>query len=133
MGKYEPLGQFLRKQSGDMISMTFKQVEKIIGSKLPSSKESRTFWSNNPRNNVMTKEWLEAGYETELVDVVSGKLQFRRKTSGHPGRLPNWGSLKGLISLEPGFDPTAPLELEPDWDAKYRTFPGSRDTGSRKK
>jgi hypothetical protein len=78
LSKYEPLQIWLRQQSRSMIPMTFHEIEKIIGSPLPASKASRAWWSNNPSNNVMTREWLAAGYETEQVDIEGERLVFRR-------------------------------------------------------
>jgi DNA-binding transcriptional regulator YdaS (Cro superfamily) len=40
------------------------------------------------------------------------------KDAAKPGRLPKWGSLRGLIVLEPGFDPTAPVVPEHPWEAE---------------
>lgn len=129
MGKYEPLGVFLRSQSRDQVPMTFAQIERILGAKLPPSKQHRAWWSNNPDNNVMTRQWLAAGYEAAAVDVEAGKLVFRRKPGRagvpkprggkRPGRAPIFGCMKGLFTLEEGYDITAPMELEADWDRKY--------------
>jgi len=38
MGKYELLTEFLRKQVGNEIEMTFAEIERVIGSKLPPKK-----------------------------------------------------------------------------------------------
>src|SRR5450631_718958 len=78
MGKYEPLGDFLRKQSVTRIPMTFAEIERIVGTKLPKSQRYPAWWSNNPWNNVMTQVWLNAGFETEQVDVENQKLVFRK-------------------------------------------------------
>jgi hypothetical protein len=89
MSKYEPLGQFLRQQDALYLPMRFAEIESVLGSKLPpSSKGHRAWWSNNPSNNVMTKQWLEAGYETEAVDLAAEKLVFRkvRHTGGSIGK-----------------------------------------------
>ncbi len=64
MGKYEPLGEFLRNQRTQEVPLTFNEIEKITGAKLPpKAQHHRAWWSNNSSNNVMTKVWLEAGYE----------------------------------------------------------------------
>src|SRR3954466_7435852 len=79
MGKYEPLGQFLRKQRTQEVLLTFREIEKITGVKLPpKAQHHRAWWSNNSANNVMTKVWLEAGYESTQVDMSARKLVFRR-------------------------------------------------------
>ena len=130
MGKYEPLSAFLKSQNRDHIPMTFSEIERVLGSKLPPSKLHRAWWSNNPNNNVMTKEWLSAGYVTEAVDVEAERLVFRKATGAlrpeketraetaagnkplpieeHPG----FGFMRGQIRIEPGFDVTRPFEDE---------------------
>ena len=129
MGKYEPLGQFLRKQRTREVPLTFREIEKITGVKLPpKAQHHRAWWSNNPGNNVMTKVWLEAGYESTQVDMSTGKLVFRRvghaTASSHAtadGRHPAFGALKGMIHIPPGVDLTEPAD--PEWaellDKKY--------------
>jgi hypothetical protein len=132
MSKYEPLNAFLKQQTRDHIPMTFAEIERVLNDKLPPSKSHRAWWSNNPSNNVMTKEWLEAGYETESVDIAGQKLVFRRARSGSRGsggssngapslpreRHPGFGFMKGLITFEKGFDVTKPFDDEP-WDQGY--------------
>ena len=59
--------------------MTFREIEKITGAKLPpKAQHHRAWWSNNPDNNVMTKVWLAAGFESAQVDMEGRKLVFRR-------------------------------------------------------
>ena len=139
MSKYEPLGAFLRKQKFQSVPMTFAEIEKVLMFKLPASKRYPAWWSNNPSNNVMTQLWLDAGFVTESVDTNGEKLVFRRKGSAAskpaPGGMPRpdgpvggkaetvLGCLKGLFTLAEGFDPTEPMDLEPDWDRKYRPQP----------
>ena len=139
MGKYEPLGQFLRKQRTSEVPMTFREIEKITGVKLPpKAQHHRAWWSNNPDNNVMTKVWLAAGFESAQVDMEGRKLVFRRvakapeATTGFAepvqkpyatkdGRHPAFGALKGMIKIAPGVDLTEPAF--PEWadllDKKY--------------
>lgn len=123
MSKYEPLGKFLSGQSRERIPMTFAEIERLLNDSLPPSKQHRAWWSNNPLNNVMTRQWLEAGYETEAVDIPGEKLVFRRVRRGHSpaGEQHSiFGCMKGLFTLAEGFDPTAPMDLDPGWDRKYR-------------
>ncbi len=124
MGKYEPLGHFLKKQKRDRIKMTFAEIEKLIGAKLPKSKSSRAFWSNNPDNNVMTREWLTAGFVAKSVDLRTGELIFSRLTETseaeiHALGLQRWknifGSMKGMVTIAPGVDITKPAFDADDW------------------
>jgi hypothetical protein len=139
MGKYEPLGQFLRNQRTREVPLTFREIEKITGVKLPpKAQHQRAWWSNNPDNNVMTKVWLAAGFESAQVDMEARKLVFRRvakageATGGFAesapkpyatkdGRHPAWGALKDITFVPPGVDLTEPAF--PEWadllDKKY--------------
>lgn len=139
MGKYEPLGQFLRQQRTREVPLTFREIEKITGVKLPpKAQHHRAWWSNNPDNNVMTKVWLEAGFESAQVDIEKRKLVFRRVTkpdeatggfaeptqkpyATKDGRHPAWGALKDITFVPPGVDLTEPAF--PEWadllDKKY--------------
>ncbi|HEY0282770.1 MAG TPA: hypothetical protein VGC27_09115 [Rhizomicrobium sp.] len=142
MSKYDGLGDHLRKQTFAEIPMTFADIEKVTGTKLPpKAQHHRAWWSNNPSNNVMTKVWLNAGYETAQVDMAARKLLFKRmkKTTPPPGgmaegarefkpaeggkkprRSPLFGALKGTFTIAPGWDLTQPA-LDPDelaeWEA----------------
>jgi hypothetical protein len=127
MSKYAPLGEFLRKQRATLVPMTFSQIEKIVGTPLPKSKQYPAWWSNNPWNNVMTQIWLDAGFETEQVDVESRRLVFRRVrkddeksdapgSSGpaHPPRgHPLVGWMRGTVTVAPNVDLTEPAD--PEW------------------
>jgi hypothetical protein len=127
MGKYEPLTEFLKKQSTSEVRMSFAQVERIIGGKLPASAQHhRAWWSNNPNNSVMTKAWLEAGFRSEQVDMEGRTLTFRRAgpraagkaalisdVSGSGKRHPLLGWMKGTITIAPGTDLTQPAM--PEW------------------
>jgi hypothetical protein len=127
LGKYEPLTEFLKKQSAREVRMSFAQVERVIGEKLPASAQHhRAWWSNNPNNSVMTKAWLEAGFRSEQVDMEGRTLTFRRADPEAAGkaalvsdpigtskRHPLIGWMKGTITIMPGTDLTQPAM--PEW------------------
>lgn len=132
MSKYDALGSFLRSQGGEHVPMTFRDIERVTGTKLPNSKQYPAWWSNNTWNNVMTKVWLEAGYRTEQVDIAGEKLVFRRASQGMQENRrmfdpapkdishtphPIVGALKGTFTIEPGWDLTKPMLDEDDIDA----------------
>ncbi len=128
MGKYAPLGDFLQAQQAALVPMTFDEIEEVTGVKLPPKAQlHRAWWSNNASNNVMTKVWIEAGFETEQVDMAARKLVFRRvgessgrvptapaSKDGARKRHPLLGGLKGLVQIMPGTDLTNPAD--PNWD-----------------
>jgi hypothetical protein len=139
MSKYAPLADYLQKASGQKkspVEMSFRDLEKVLGFKLPSSAyRQRAWWSNNVHNNVMTRVWRNAGFVTENVDMAKEKVVFRNKrepayealsrmvdreikrprskrATGHPLR----GALKGTLRLMGGTDLTKPADLE--WSHK---------------
>ncbi|MBI5941565.1 MAG: hypothetical protein HY859_14190 [Caulobacterales bacterium] len=131
MGKYGPLTQFLAKASGTEIPMTFAEIEQVTGHPLPASKQYPAWWSNNPSNNVMTKAWLAAGFQTERVDIGGERLVFRRVADevepgapAAPQPQPLEGTLLerirarlgGMVTVSPGVDLTAPVS--DIWDAE---------------
>lgn len=138
MSKYAPLESHLRKSGQTQVPMTFKQIEEVIGTRLPDSAvEHRAMWSNNPANWVMTKAWLAAGYKTADVDIEKRKLVFRRVApdaappqAGGSRQTPRggkpdladgtgsfeqvFGALRGTVTIAPGTDLTDPVGE--DWD-----------------
>jgi hypothetical protein len=138
MGKYQNLGAFLQRQRTREVPLTFREIEKITGVKLPpKAQHQRAWWSNNPSNNVMTTVWLNAGFESAQVDIEARKLVFRRVVKASAvggfaeaapkpyatkdGRHPARGALKGMVHSPPGVDLTEPAD--PEWadlvDKKY--------------
>ena len=125
--KYQPLTQHLRTQRAGRVPMSFAEIERVLGTKLPPSAIShRAWWSNNPTNNVMTKAWLEAGFRSEQVDLDGRRLVFKRvATTPRPPsfaespsadfvaahRLSLFGWLRGTV-VSTG-DLTEPAD--PDW------------------
>jgi hypothetical protein len=136
MGKYAPIRFFLEKRGTEVVPMTFAEIERVLGFRLPHSKNYPAWWSNNPTNNVMTNEWLAAGYKTEQVDIENGRLVFRKsvenvsakseKAAGDEKRRrrhPAFGALKDVTWIAPDVDLTAPADPgwadlieDPNWD-----------------
>jgi len=144
MSKYDPLGEYLRGHAAAEVPMTFAEIERVTGSKLPQSAyRHRPWWSNSAVNSVLTKVWLNAGFRSTRVDMAKRKLVFERahgesgvaeeakmfartaipseKSLPRRGRHPAIGALKGTFTIEPGYDLTQPAM--PEWadllDEKY--------------
>jgi len=131
MGKYEPLTEFLQKQPGGEIRMSFAQIERVVGFKLPPvAQRHRAWWSNSPTNNVMTRAWLDAGFRSEQVDMTARKLVFRKSASPsgrhggadtagdaakgrNTGEHPLFERIRGTAQVPEGVDLTEPAD--PDW------------------
>ena len=124
--KYQPLTEFLRRQSRDVVRMSFAEIERVIETKLPpSATHHRAWWSNNAQNNVMTMAWMDAGFESEDVDMKGRRVTFRRvrseasgglaassREAATKGRHPLIGWMKGTLTIAEGVDLTQPADTE---------------------
>jgi hypothetical protein len=117
MAKYDALRRYLETTSEPRVPMTFAEVERIVGRPLPKSHADRSWWSNNPRNSGLTRQWLQAGFTAEAVDMPGRRLTFLRRASDGSAdfvrpKHPAFGALAGMLTIAPGVDLTAPLWLE---------------------
>lgn len=79
MSIYSKLSDVLAARAGQSWKVSFPELERLIGAKLPASAfKYPAWWSNNPSNNAMTKIWLRAGWRTEQVDIPGRTVVFRR-------------------------------------------------------
>ena len=80
MAKYDPLNAHLRRRGSAELELAFKEVERIIGSKLPASALRPQWWANRTdpdANHGQCRAWLEAGYEAFLLP--QGRVLFRER------------------------------------------------------
>lgn len=78
MGKYDPLRAYLSESGLDSVSLTFLEIEKILGCALPDSAyEHRQWWGNGSHSQA--KAWLNAGYVTAQVSSSCGTVTFLRQ------------------------------------------------------
>lgn len=81
--KYYPLYIHLYHYEGDELSMTFGEIETLIGRSLaPSARARRAWWSNRGTGAVQAAAWMGAGYHAEELDLDAGKVTFRK-----PGQI----------------------------------------------
>lgn len=84
MAKYDPLRRFLRRRRGDVIDLTFAEIELIIGGVLPHAADKADWWRNEAkagRGLVQCGAWLEAGFEVAELDPGK-RVCFRRRAAG---------------------------------------------------
>lgn len=117
MGKYEPLPQFLREQSAERVRMKFREIEAVLGFKLPQSAyQHREWWSNHDTGHSHARSWRGAGWRTEAVDLQSREVTFARtspvveRAGGR--KLDPYGCMAGTVSILAATDLTAPVGEE---------------------
>ena len=63
------------------ITLTFTQVERIMGSTLPATAWHYRTWWEHPGGRRMPSQvraWMRAGWYVEMVDQHKGRAWFRR-------------------------------------------------------
>jgi len=81
--KYDPLREFLEKVPSGVQERTlsFRQVESILGFALPASARRHRAWWSNPSSrghHSHAQAWLAAGWEVDTVDQEDDWVGFRR-------------------------------------------------------
>jgi hypothetical protein len=83
--KYDALASYLLRQRGPAHTMSFADIEQLIGMPLPNSSREHNAWWGNDRSPQSTHSqakygWLAAGWEVESVDPIQQTTTFRRST-----------------------------------------------------
>ena len=79
MGKYEPLRQFLTGRREASARVTFREIEDILGFRLPASaRKHPPWWSNSGGTHTQSCAWLTAGWKTSQVDIPGEMVTFTR-------------------------------------------------------
>ena len=78
---YRPLGAYLARQPGPMHTLTFREVEAILGRPLPSSasaERASAWWTNDAGHSQADYGWLAAGWEVATVHRQRQAVTFRK-------------------------------------------------------
>ena len=112
MSKYESLPQFLASAHSATKRLSFAEIERVLGFKLPKSAyEHEAWWSNNATGHSHARVWLEAGWRTQDVVLATRKVTFQRAVQTPVTPSPKgdpWGCMAGTVTIMPGVDLTAP-------------------------
>jgi hypothetical protein len=82
--KYKPLELHLRAVSAKTkeVTLSFAEIERILGTSLPASARShRPWWSNqkDSKTRPQAHAWLSAGFKIDTVNQGSGNASVRFK------------------------------------------------------
>ncbi|WP_084534249.1 HNH endonuclease [Paraburkholderia dilworthii] len=80
MTKYQPLAEHLAAQSVSELTLSFADVEKIIGETLPPTADRfKPFWANSrTKDGHPGRCWLEQGWRQVGLDQANRLVTFRR-------------------------------------------------------
>ncbi len=65
--KYIGLGNYLLRSDAERVVLSFNEIEKIIGDKLPQSAFKYEAWWSNNYDHSQAITWMDAGYRTDFV------------------------------------------------------------------
>jgi len=66
MGKYSPLGEYLKSQTVARAKLSFDEIRAIIGADLPpSAHKYRAWWANDPAHHAQARAWLDVGWQVD--------------------------------------------------------------------
>jgi hypothetical protein len=81
MSKYDPLCRFFGRATQKAVTMTFEQVEGILGSALPETARKREQWwaneSTTATRHVQCKAWVGAGFHAH-PNLTSQTVTFSK-------------------------------------------------------
>ena len=69
--KYDPLARYLADLTADEVTLTFPEIEAIIGAPLPASASLSSFWPRTSRS-LVARPWVRAGWRVVRTDLRSG-------------------------------------------------------------
>ncbi|HSO47171.1 MAG TPA: hypothetical protein VLQ68_04480 [Rhizobiaceae bacterium] len=82
--KYDPLFEYLLFSGQGSLRLSFREIERIIATRLPASARQRQeWWSNSENGHSQARAWMRANYRTSKVDLASESIVFTLE--GWPG------------------------------------------------
>ncbi len=78
MTKYDSLGGYLNRSNALQITLSFKDVERILGFKLPeTAKLERAWWGNRRTGSARQSDaWMHAGWQVFFADMHRREITF---------------------------------------------------------
>lgn len=104
-GSYAPLATFLENRPTDAnsVTLTFQEIEKILGKELPRSAfEYRAWWANDP-TKPQSAAWLDEGWRTTWLSMSDRRLTFVRTSDREDAYISFYAKLNSRLENVAGF------------------------------
>lgn len=75
--KFLPLGEFFRTSTKLSITMTFSEIETILGYTLGKSADQPQWWTRTGFMNI-SQSWLDNGYEIKRLNIAKRRVTFHQ-------------------------------------------------------
>lgn len=74
--KYQKLADHLSSMEEERVTLTFTDIETIVGTALPdSARTHRAWWANS--GQPQSRVWVDAGWKVEQVNFEEQSVQFK--------------------------------------------------------
>jgi DNA-binding transcriptional regulator YiaG len=83
--KYHPLFEHLQHCNQGAITLTFLEIEALMGRSLPASaRTKKSWWSNRDSASALQAgAWVSAGYQVSAVDLTQHRVTFQTFQSAY--------------------------------------------------
>ena len=85
MAKYHPLAQYLAAHNDHEVTLSFAEVEALLGAPLPPSARKRSWWHLTSASHVAA--WQRVGWRVKTANLAWRTVTFVRQPSG---RMDAW-------------------------------------------
>ena len=76
MIEYQKFGSYLEKLNGKPVYITFEEIEKILGEKLPDSAYQYDAWWSNSDSHPLMKIVLSKNWKSKNLDLNLKQIEF---------------------------------------------------------
>jgi len=88
----------------DRVELTFKEIEEIVGSELPSSaRRHSSWWANDSVSHAQSREWLDAGWRKAQINMAEQRVTFVRVKSREKAYIAFFSDLQNDLRERPSF------------------------------
>lgn len=85
--KYYPLYTYLYNSPQEEHTLSFAEIEQLLGRLLPPTAHShKSWWSNRRKGALQATAWISAGYQITRLDLVRQQVTFRKTAFLYPIR-----------------------------------------------
>lgn len=71
MSKYDPLREFLAARAGDTVTLTFGQIDELVGTLPVSAHKYQVWWHNNDPSHQHCQSWAMSATPLTLTSAAS--------------------------------------------------------------
>ena len=76
---YDELRNYLARFPARTVTLTFREIESILGAPLPKPARTREAWWHNRKASLQAGAWRAAGCRVVALDLIAAQVTFRKE------------------------------------------------------